>query len=211
MAEVTNRVVRAWKTVAEMLSDREALTEADWDLDARLKRNVIVATGIGDAEVRALAEEFPTFSVLTGPGSSVVFHTYQSTVKKNEVFHAAEASCGEGGSPRVVLVLRNKNTATVKSLMSEADVRNARLEIFSIQELQFNPSRHQLVPKHTMVSKEDEQDVLARYGIQNRFQLPLILQSDVMARYMGLQHGDIVRIERPSPTAGTAVMYRVCS
>jgi DNA-directed RNA polymerase subunit H (RpoH/RPB5) len=32
-----------------------------------------------------------------------------------------------------------------------------------------------------------------------------------MARYLGLQHGDLVRVERPSPTAGKAVVYRACS
>lgn len=211
MSEGTNSIATAWKTVSEMLGDRGVTTDDEPGLELQLKLNVVRASGIGDYEVRALAEEFPTFSILAGPGMSVVFHTSQSTVKKNEVFHAAEASSPEGAAPHVILVLRNKNTATVKSLMGEAASRGARLEIFSIQELQYNPARHYLVPKHTRVAKSSEPDILKQYRLQNRFQLPLILQGDAMARYLGLQHGDVVRVERRSPTAGTAVIYRVCS
>ena len=185
------------------------------DVLSQLRSNVVRISGVGDAEVRALAEEFPTFSVVVRPGLAVVFHASQSTVKKNEVFHAAETSAAaeDIGKARshVILVLRNKNTATVKSLMSEAASRGARLEIFSLVELQYNPARHHLVPRHAKVAKAAEQSVLSRYKLQNRFQLPLILQGDAMARYLGLQHGDLVRVDRPSPTAGSAVIYRVCA
>jgi DNA-directed RNA polymerase subunit H len=165
---------------------------------------------LGDVEMRALAEEFPTFSVVVAPGFSVVFHTAHNTVKKQEVFHAAETGAPAGVTPHVILVLRNKNTATMKSLMSEASARRVRMEIFSIQELQYNPARHALVPRHTKVPKASEERIMRTYSVSNRFQLPLILQGDVMARYLGLGHGDVVRIERPSPTAGIAVVYRVC-
>jgi DNA-directed RNA polymerase subunit H (RpoH/RPB5) len=284
MSEISNQVSRAWKTVCEMLEDRSveaggpsgsapsarnpsgessipAASSRDGPPDAKpreLKASVVSATGIGDVEIRALADEFPTFSLVTGPGTSVVFHTSQSTMKKGDVFHAAESSAAaaedsspateavaqtgaesgaESGSesgaqrsaqsstapaaaikeqsarksPHVILVLRNKNTATVKSLMAEAAARGARLDIFSVQELQYNPARHHLVPRHVRVPKGSEQDVLRMYRVTNRFQLPLILQGDVMARYLGLQHGDLVRVERPSPTAGKAVVYRACS
>ena len=203
-----------------MLGDRGAPVDREFSAVEALRSNVVRATGIGDTEIRALADEFATFSVVASPGLAVVFHTSQTTMKKSEVFHAAEASLpdaaigegeGELRKPHVILVLRNKNTATVKSLMSEAAARGARLEIFSVQELQYNPARHQLVPRHTRVPKASEHEVLRRYRVTNRFQLPLILQGDVMARYLGLEHGDIVRVERPSPTAGVAVVYRACS
>lgn len=246
MSEGANAVSRAWKTVAEMLGDR-GIAEAPGaagkstdtatdgatatsigatgargdagrpDVLSQLRANVVRSSGVGDAEVRALAEEFPTFSVVARPGLAVVFHASQSTVKKNEVFHAAETSIasaagpGETGRAHVILVLKNKNTATVKSLMTEAAARGARLEIFSLMELQYNPARHHLVPSHAKVAKAAEQSILSRYKLQNRFQLPLILQGDAMARYLGLQHGDLVRVDRPSPTAGSAVIYRVCA
>jgi DNA-directed RNA polymerase subunit H (RpoH/RPB5) len=216
MSRATNEAVKAWQTVTEMLADRLEGRAGDGEsTGAEVSvppqgANVVQASGLGDVEIRGLVEEFPTFSVVVAPGFSVVFHTAHSTVKKQEVFHAAETGAPPGATPHVILVLRNKNTATVKSLMGEASSRRARMEIFSIQELQYNPARHVLVPKHAKVPKSAEEGVMRTYSVGNRFQLPLILQGDVMARYLGLQHGDIVRIERPSPTAGVAVVFRAC-
>jgi DNA-directed RNA polymerase subunit H (RpoH/RPB5) len=218
MSRATNEAVKAWETVTEMLADRlEGQGDRPEDggatgpdgIEPPQGANVVRASGLGDVEIRGLVEEFPTFSIVVAPGFSVVFHTAHST-EKQEVFHAAETGAPSGATPHVILVLRNKNTATVKSLMGEASSRRVRMEIFSIQELQYNPARHVLVPKHVQVPKSAEEGVLRTYSVGNRFQLPLILQGDVMARYLGLQHGDIVRIERPSPTAGVAVVYRAC-
>ena len=38
---------------------------------------------------------------------------------------------------------------------------------------------------------------------------PLMLSSDPVARYHGLLPGAMVKITRPSPTAGECVLYRV--
>lgn len=226
MSKATNEIVKAWETVTEMLGDRFAAEGAPPGGPVAAEAvsggeevssgggggggGIAQSTSMGDVEIRALSEELPTFSISIAPGLAVVFHTAHSTVKKQEVFHLAESTAPEGATPHVLLILRNKNTATVKSLMTEASSRRVRMEIFSIQELQYNPARHNLVPKHVKVAKESEDDILRAYTVHNRFMLPLIIQSDAMARYLGLQHGDIVRVERPSPTAGIAVVYRVC-
>lgn len=85
------------------------------------------------------------------------------------------------------------------------------LQVFDIKQLQFNISRHVLVPKHEIIRDENEvKDIMERYMIKSKFQLPIILKSDAMAKYLGLKNGDIVRIVRVSPTAGEYIVYRCC-
>lgn len=85
------------------------------------------------------------------------------------------------------------------------------IEIHNIRKLQINISKHELVPKHEVVrSPEEIQSVLDQFCLKNKYQLPVILKSDAMARYLGLCSGDIVKITRSSPTAGIYTVFRVC-
>ena len=71
----------------------------------------------------------------------------------------------------------------------------------------FNVLNHELVPHHEVVSPDDAKAILARYQVSED-QLPKILATDPAARACGARSGDIVRVIRQSPTAGSAVAYR---
>eukprot|EP00873_Tetraselmis_striata_P033869 jgi/Tetstr1/454133/TSEL_041052.t1 len=197
--EIQQQVVRSWNNVRKMLEDRGR------DLSG---------LGVGDVEIAALADEHATFGVDVGAGVSVVFHTAQQSVKKQDVFTSAD------GASHIVLIINTKssgssaatkpNNATVKSLDQEARARSARLEIWTLKETQYNVAEHQLVPKHTRLSPEETEQVMHDLCLKNRHLLPAIAVTDPMARYLLLQPGDVVRIDRPSPTAGKSVSYRCC-
>jgi len=76
-------------------------------------------------------------------------------------------------------------------------------------ELLANITEHELVPKHTRMSAEEKAALLARYKVADA-QLPRIRLDDPVAKYLGLQRGEVVRIVRRSETAGRYVTYRVC-
>ena len=85
------------------------------------------------------------------------------------------------------------------------------VQVFELAELQYNLSRHELVPRHIAIRDEAEIEVVTkRYGLKSRYQLPLILHSDPMARYLAIKPGQLVRIVRQSPSAGTYSLYRCC-
>lgn len=106
-----------------------------------------------------------------------------------------------------ILIVREKLTGTnIKSLASLKD-----LQVFELKELMVNITKHQLVPKHTVINDETQiQEILNVYHLKNRLQLPHILKTDAIARYYAIKPGNVVRIDRASPSAGEHVFYRVC-
>ena len=87
---------------------------------------------------------------------------------------------------------------------------NTKVRYFQAASLINNPLQHILVPKHEKVPAEEE-DALLKGMYATKAQLPLIrFHEDPIARMLGLVPKDIVRITRPSLTAGENIGYRLC-
>lgn len=71
----------------------------------------------------------------------------------------------------------------------------------------FDVMKHDLVPRHELLSDEEARDILTKYGVTPD-QLPKIFASDAVARAVRAKPGNIIRIKRKSPTAGEHVAYR---
>ena len=69
-------------------------------------------------------------------------------------------------------------------------------------------SKHELVPKHTVLSEEQKEEILRMYGITLR-QLPRIIETDPAIKEMNAKPGDVVKIVRKDANAGESQYYRV--
>ena len=71
----------------------------------------------------------------------------------------------------------------------------------------FDIFKHDLVPKHEILTPEETKELLTQYKVKP-YQLPRIKVSDPAVKAIGAKLGDILRIVRESPTAGEHLAYR---
>jgi DNA-directed RNA polymerase subunit H (RpoH/RPB5) len=76
-----------------------------------------------------------------------------------------------------------------------------RVEVFVVTELKFDIMTHYLMPMYEVVDKLPSQAASVD-------SLPVMLTSDPVARYLGLQAGAIVKAVRPNASSGTDITYR---
>ena len=86
---------------------------------------------------------------------------------------------------------------------------NVFIQIFSLDNLLFNITKHNLVPKMRIISPEERGMVLDKFSATPE-QMPQILKSDPQAKFLGVRKGDMCEIIRASETAGNSVTYRMC-
>jgi DNA-directed RNA polymerase I, II, and III subunit RPABC1 len=84
------------------------------------------------------------------------------------------------------------------------------LQIFHVNSLLFNITKHQYVPKHELLNKEEIENIKKKLNINSINQLPVIHLNDPIAKYLNMKVGNVCRIYRPSPTTKVHICYRVC-
>lgn len=193
MSNLLDQVMRSLQTIREMLTDR--------GVEHRLLQ------GLSVDEVQALIQETPIILLDVSATMKVLYCLFPSfkIAKVRDVLQNME-----GGVEDMIIITKENLTSThLKSLHEE--LPHTRIQCFTLKELQVNISKHILVPKHELITDTQAiQDILASYHVKTRAQLPLILKTDPMAKYLNAQPGNLVRVTRVSPSAGEYVCYRCC-
>jgi len=108
---------------------------------------------------------------------------------------------------RAIIIVQTGMTPSAKQSLVDMAPKYI-LEQFLEAELLVNITEHELVPEHVVLTADEKSELLTRYKLKD-VQLPKIQGGDPVARYLGLKRGQVVKIVRPSETAGRYVSYRL--
>ena len=114
----------------------------------------------------------------------------------------------EEGVHQAIIVVKQNITPFAKTALAEVG-HTYKIMHFRDSELLVDITEPRLVPQHEPLTDEAKKTLLQRYKLKDT-QLPRIQASDPIARYYGLKQGQVVKIVRPSETAGRYVTYRIC-
>ncbi len=98
-----------------------------------------------------------------------------------------------------VVVYEDSVTPMVKKLVENNGI--IRLELFSVDELGFNITKHRLVPKHEKATDSDLEQVKKYLD-----KIPSMLASDPVARFHGFDRGTLVKVSRSDGTVAFRVV-----
>ena len=138
------------------------------------------------------------------PNKIVVYWLVDQEKVNAEMIKAVQVKAGYLGVLRAIIIVKEQTSLARK----EQTEVNLTLETFQLDDLQVNITHHSLVPKHSVLTDEEKLDLLKKYRIQDH-QLPKIQVSDPIARYFGVTRGQVMKIVRPSETAGRYITYRI--
>lgn len=199
--EEISQLFKVYKTLIKMMEDRGYDVQID-SIDKEKWKNEIKRTN-------SMTGLFSKKIDKDDPSKKIrLFYYYIPSPKINsnsiitflELIKESKANSG-------LIIMSGKISQQAKQKIQ--DINNIlQIEIFTLGELVVNITEHELVPKHLLLSKEEKDLLLKRYKIKEN-QLPKILITDPVARYLGLKRGDVVKIIRVSETAGGYITYRI--
>jgi DNA-directed RNA polymerase subunit H (RpoH/RPB5) len=110
----------------------------------------------------------------------------------------------------IIMIEDEPNDSLLAKLRAMWDRDGIFIVVHNMQRLQFNILQHVLVPKMTVLSDDELQNVMTKYNIRDKTQFPEISRFDPQALTVALRPGQVAEIERSSPTALASLYYRVC-
>jgi DNA-directed RNA polymerase subunit H (RpoH/RPB5) len=111
----------------------------------------------------------------------------------------------------IVMTLEQIGDSVNIAAWNQWSTKKLRITFFDAHTLVSNPLEHVAVPKHELVPESLHAELLKKYNLKTKMNLPMIkFHEDIIGRIIGLVPGDIVKITRPSSSAGEYIIYRVC-
>jgi DNA-directed RNA polymerases I, II, and III subunit RPABC1 len=136
------------------------------------------------------------------------FHNENKSLAKSDLKNLVESLIEKYNNHeiKIIILLKEKGNGSIFKELKKEEYKH--VEIFMNKNMIFNITHHQMVPKHSLLSSEEEEEILEKYNTTKN-KLPKILRSDPIVQYYGMKPDQICKIIRKSPEVGESVYYRL--
>ena len=111
----------------------------------------------------------------------------------------------------LIIIIKEEPNDTIEKAIKDIWIKDEiYVSIINIKRLQFNILKHTLVPKHILLSKEQEIEFKNTFNIQKNSEIPDIGYLSPICQVLGVRPGNILKIVRPSRTSIDSIFYRIC-
>ena len=209
--ELTEAIYRSRKNVLDMLEARDYITTPYRNYSPK-EITFMMASLNGNALRMELAHK-------NGSKKCIVVYSLTKLKQKLKSFLTSMSDADKPeyiedipNTEVIILVAEPVVETFHQTILANYIDTKLRAFVFQIQTIVNDPSKHIVVPHHEKVPAEEHAALLEKLYLKSKSQLQLIrFHADMQARYHGLVPGDIVKIVRPSPSAGEYTLYRVCT
>uniref|UniRef100_A0A3Q7F7C1 RNA polymerase subunit H/Rpb5 C-terminal domain-containing protein n=1 Tax=Solanum lycopersicum TaxID=4081 RepID=A0A3Q7F7C1_SOLLC len=178
----SHRYFLARKTMLEMLKDR--------------------GFAIPNSEIETTLQEFRE-KYGQRPDVLVIF-CGPNSVKMNVIRNILSQIMNKESLSRLILIIENPMTNPAMKVVEDSPFKT---EIFQITDLLVNITKHVLKPKHELLTNAEKEQLLKKYNLEEK-QLPRMSQKDAIARYYGLEKGQVVKVTYNNEIIETHATYR---
>ena len=110
-----------------------------------------------------------------------------------------------------LIIITKQEIKTMNQVLNQLFLQGRFIVLLSLDRLQFNILNHQYVPSHTILSDNEVDEMMKKYNVREKSQLPDISRYDPVALAIGMRPGEVCKIDRPSKSAISSLYYRVCT
>jgi DNA-directed RNA polymerase subunit H (RpoH/RPB5) len=110
-----------------------------------------------------------------------------------------------------LIIITKQEIKTMNQFVNQLFLQGRFIVLLSLDRLQFNILNHQYVPNHTILSDHEVVEMMKKYNVMEKSQLPDISRYDPVALAIGMRPGEVCSIDRPSKSAISSLYYRVCT
>jgi DNA-directed RNA polymerase subunit H (RpoH/RPB5) len=110
-----------------------------------------------------------------------------------------------------LIIITKQEIKTMNQVLNQLFLQGRFIVLLSLDRLQFNILNHQYVPRHTILNDDEVGEMMKKYNVMEKSQLPDISRYDPVALAIGMRPGEVCRIDRPSKSAISSPYYRVCT